>query len=99
MEHYELLREEFDKKLTELRDDLQVWHRTHEELDSLRFGAVSNSLGEVTKALNEFKKTIEPVVDAYKGFIFSKSFLTGIGAVVASCVVIGGFILWLIRIK
>lgn len=47
--------------------------------------------------LDAFRKSLEPITDGYKAFLFSKSFITGVGGLVLSISAIGAGIWWLIN--
>lgn len=50
-----------------------------------------------TKDLEDFGKAFEPLMDGYKAFLFSKSFITGLGTLVLSISAIGAGVWWLIN--
>lgn len=49
--------------------------------------------------LKDTNAKLDPIVDAWKAVLFNKSFLSGLGGIVASITIIGGAIYWLLNQK
>ena len=61
----------------------------HTKLDNERFI-------EISKKLDAIEKKLDPILDVYKAVLLSKSFVTGVAAVIVAIGAIGAGIVWFI---
>ena len=66
-----------------------------EERDN--FDKINVTLSELKKCLDNTNRKLEPIIDAYRAILVSKSFILGLGAVVAAIGVIGAGVVYFIR--
>ena len=62
----------------------------HEQEDNDRFEAILSRLDSIDKKL-------DPIVEAYQGILFSRSFVAGLGTLIVGILGIGGAVLYLIN--
>lgn len=86
---------ELQRNIQTLTDTL----REHTETTTRKFNAIDKTLENVATK-DDIGKTngkLDPILDAYKAIILSKSFVTGIAAVVLAIGAIGAGFIWLIN--
>ena len=62
----------------------------HTRLDNERFD-------EISKKLDIIKEKLDPILDVYTAVILSKSFITGVAAVIVAIGAIGAGIVWFVN--
>lgn len=81
-------------------DDIKQLHEDfvlHSQADAENFKDIKDGMLAIRSDICEVKESLEPLTEAYSGFLFSKKFIVGFASVILAIGAIGAGIIWLVN--
>lgn len=82
-----------DSEIHQLKESF----KEHAEQDRDNFERINETLKRIEDSLVKVEGRLEPITDAYKAVLFSKSFITGLAAVVMAIGAVGAGAIYLVN--
>ncbi len=86
--------------MKEIRDELEKMKDSFEKHaydDMTHFGELKAVLDRIEKKTDAQSTILQPIAEAYSGFLFSRKFIVGVSSVVLAIGAIGAGVIWVIN--